>query len=78
MRPPFGSSEGSVVMDLPKVVSSEEWKAANERIVSKEKELTRQIDALAAGRRRQDGEMFGLSSPARGGQRSGGSAGAAM
>jgi predicted dithiol-disulfide oxidoreductase (DUF899 family) len=40
-------------MDLPKVVSSEQWQATNERIVSKEKELMRQSDALAAERRRQ-------------------------
>ncbi|HET6146997.1 MAG TPA: DUF899 domain-containing protein [Polyangia bacterium] len=40
-------------MKLPKVVSAEEWKAANERIISKEKELTRASDALAAERRRQ-------------------------
>jgi predicted dithiol-disulfide oxidoreductase (DUF899 family) len=40
-------------MQLPKVVSAEEWKAANERIISKEKALTRQSDALAAERRRQ-------------------------
>src|SRR5215471_7320920 len=40
-------------MDLPKVVSAKEWNAANEQILSKEKELTRQSDALAAARRRQ-------------------------
>jgi predicted dithiol-disulfide oxidoreductase (DUF899 family) len=40
-------------MELPKVVSAEEWKAANERIISREKALTRQSDALAAERRRQ-------------------------
>jgi predicted dithiol-disulfide oxidoreductase (DUF899 family) len=40
-------------MDLPKVVSAEEWEAANKRILAKEKEMTRQSDALAAERRRQ-------------------------
>ena len=40
-------------MDLPKVVSAEEWESANKRIISKEKELMRQSDALAAERRRQ-------------------------
>src|SRR6266536_2390845 len=40
-------------MDLPKVVSAEEWNEANKRILSKEKEMTRQSDALAAERRRQ-------------------------
>jgi predicted dithiol-disulfide oxidoreductase (DUF899 family) len=40
-------------MDLPSVVSPEEWKAANERIVAKEKALMKEGDALAAERRRQ-------------------------
>jgi predicted dithiol-disulfide oxidoreductase (DUF899 family) len=40
-------------MELPKVVSAEEWAAANERIIAKEKEATRASDALAAERRRQ-------------------------
>jgi predicted dithiol-disulfide oxidoreductase (DUF899 family) len=40
-------------MELPKVVSAEEWEAANERIIAKEKEATRASDALAAERRWQ-------------------------
>jgi predicted dithiol-disulfide oxidoreductase (DUF899 family) len=40
-------------MNLPEVVSEEEWQAANERIIAREKELTRASDALAAERRRQ-------------------------
>ena len=40
-------------MELPKVVSAEEWEAANERIIAKEKEATGASDALAAERRRQ-------------------------
>jgi predicted dithiol-disulfide oxidoreductase (DUF899 family) len=40
-------------MELPKVVPAEEWEAANERIIAKEKALTREGDALAAERRRQ-------------------------
>jgi predicted dithiol-disulfide oxidoreductase (DUF899 family) len=40
-------------MNLPDVVSQEEWKAANDRILAKEKALTREGDALAAERRRQ-------------------------
>src|SRR5579864_3315302 len=40
-------------MNLPNVVSAEEWEAANKRILSKEKEMTRASDALAAERRRQ-------------------------
>src|SRR6202008_3277989 len=43
----------SAVMDLPKVVSAEEWEAANKRILSKEKEMTRHNAALAAERRPQ-------------------------
>src|ERR1044071_4888197 len=45
--------ERSVVMKLPNVVSAQEWEAANKRILSKEKEMTRMSDALAAERRRQ-------------------------
>src|SRR5690242_13754112 len=40
-------------MNLPAVVSQEEWEGANARILAKEKELTRAGDALAAERRRQ-------------------------
>jgi len=39
-------------MNLPPVVSVEEWKAAREEMLVKEKELTRARDALAAERRR--------------------------
>lgn len=39
-------------MNLPPVVSPEEWKAAREELLVKEKELTRARDALAAERRR--------------------------
>jgi predicted dithiol-disulfide oxidoreductase (DUF899 family) len=40
-------------MNLPPVVSQDEWQAAHERLLAKEKELTRAHDALAAERRRQ-------------------------
>jgi predicted dithiol-disulfide oxidoreductase (DUF899 family) len=40
-------------MNLPDVVSPKEWRAANKRILDKEKSLTREGDALAAERRRQ-------------------------
>src|SRR5262245_37785098 len=40
-------------MELPKVVSAEEWEAANKAIVDREKAMTRESDALAAERRRQ-------------------------
>jgi predicted dithiol-disulfide oxidoreductase (DUF899 family) len=38
-------------MNLPPVVSAEEWKTAREELLVKEKELTRARDALAAERR---------------------------
>jgi predicted dithiol-disulfide oxidoreductase (DUF899 family) len=39
-------------MDLPQVVSAEEWRVASEALLAKEKEATRAGDALAAERRR--------------------------
>jgi predicted dithiol-disulfide oxidoreductase (DUF899 family) len=39
-------------MNLPEVVSPEEWQAAHEKLLAKEKEATRARDALAAERRR--------------------------
>ena len=41
-----------VEMEAPKVVSSQEWEAARQQLLVKEKELTRARDALAAERRR--------------------------
>ena len=40
-------------MNLPEVVSADEWEAAHEKLLAKEKEATRAGDALAAERRRQ-------------------------
>ncbi|GAA1029298.1 hypothetical protein GCM10009557_17310 [Virgisporangium ochraceum] len=39
-------------MNRPAVVSAEEWKSAREELLTKEKALTRALDALAAERRR--------------------------
>jgi predicted dithiol-disulfide oxidoreductase (DUF899 family) len=39
-------------MDMPPVVSPQEWEAARENLLVKEKELTRARDAMAASRRR--------------------------
>ncbi|MEU8200512.1 DUF899 domain-containing protein [Streptosporangium sp. NPDC049046] len=39
-------------MDRPQVVSAQDWQAAREALLAKEKELTRAQDALAAERRR--------------------------
>ena len=40
-------------MELPKIVSREEWQQAHEALLAKEKQATRERDALAAERRRQ-------------------------
>src|SRR5215203_6526966 len=39
-------------MDMPPIVSPQDWTAAREQLLVKEKELTRARDALAAERRR--------------------------
>ena len=39
-------------MDMPPIVSPQEWEAARQELLVKEKELTRARDALAAERRR--------------------------
>src|SRR5204862_6545517 len=39
-------------MNRPKIVSTQEWEAARQQLLVKEKELTRARDALAAERRR--------------------------
>ena len=39
-------------MNMPTIVSPQEWGAAREKLLVKEKELTRARDALAADRRR--------------------------
>ncbi|MEV7007075.1 DUF899 domain-containing protein [Streptosporangium sp. NPDC051022] len=44
---------------LPAVVSPEEWQAARDELLVKEKELTRALDALAAERRRLPMVRFG-------------------
>src|SRR5918996_3469668 len=41
-----------VVMKTPPIVSAEEWEAARQQLLVKEKSLTRARDALAAERRR--------------------------
>ena len=39
-------------MDMPPIVSPQDWQAAREKLLVKEKELTHARDALAAERRR--------------------------
>ena len=45
-------SESDVKMTTPPIVSQQEWEAERQRLLVKEKELTRARDALAAERRR--------------------------
>ena len=40
------------IMDTPPIVSAQEWEAAREKLLVKEKDLTRARDAMAAERRR--------------------------
>jgi predicted dithiol-disulfide oxidoreductase (DUF899 family) len=46
-------------MELPQIVSREEWQQAHEALLAKEKRATRERDALAAERRRQPMLEFG-------------------
>src|SRR5215472_19354231 len=44
--------KGDIAMKTPPIVSSEEWEAARQKLLVKEKAFTRSRDALAAERRR--------------------------
>jgi predicted dithiol-disulfide oxidoreductase (DUF899 family) len=48
-------------MDLPPIVSPQEWDAARQELLVKEKEFTRARDALAAQRRRMPTPTFYLN-----------------
>ena len=50
--PEKGRKEGPHAMNTPTIVSPQEWEAAREQLLVKEKALTRARDALAAERRR--------------------------
>ena len=50
--PDKGGKEGLHTMNTPPIVSPQEWEAAREQLLVKEKALTRSRDALAAERRR--------------------------
>src|SRR5438094_9312543 len=53
MRPKKrGSETEASEMKCPKIVSPQEWEAARQQLLVKEKQLTRARDALAAERRR--------------------------
>src|SRR5215469_9151084 len=43
---------GHLIMKTPQIVAPEDWEAARQRLLVKEKELTRARDAMAAERRR--------------------------
>ena len=43
---------GHLAMNTPPIVSQQEWEAARQQLLVKEKALTRSRDALAAERRR--------------------------
>src|SRR4026207_1820653 len=46
------NNEKSIVMKTPPIVSAQEWEAARQQLLVKEKALTHARDALAAERRR--------------------------
>jgi hypothetical protein len=50
--PEKGRKEGQHAINTPPIVSPQEWEAAREQVLVKEKALTRARDALAAERRR--------------------------
>jgi len=45
-------AKGHLPMNTPPIVSPQEWEAARQQLLVKEKELTHARDALAAERRR--------------------------
>jgi len=47
-----GSTETGATMKTPPIVSADEWEAARQQLLAKEKELTHTRDSLAAARRR--------------------------
>src|SRR5215211_3605237 len=49
---PHDDTTKEITMDTPPIVSPQEWKAAREELLAKEKELTHARDALAAERRK--------------------------
>ena len=52
ISPEKGRKEGQHAMNTPPIVSPQEWEAARDQLLVKEKALTRARDALAAERRR--------------------------
>ena len=50
------STEGHLGINTPPIVSPQEWEAAREQLLVKEKESTRARDKLAAERRRNQEE----------------------
>ena len=58
-------------MNMPPIVSPQEWEAARQELLMKEKELTRARDALAAERRRMPRMAVGKEYSLRGAERAG-------
>ena len=59
-------SKEHVAMKTPPVVSQQEWQAAHQRMLVKEKAFTRSRDALAAERRRMPWMVVGRSTNSKG------------
>src|ERR1700676_5143119 len=59
--------EGQLAMNTPPIVSAQEWEAARQELLVKEKALTRSRDAMAAERRRMPWlaveEKYGFDGP---------------
>jgi predicted dithiol-disulfide oxidoreductase (DUF899 family) len=51
-QPETGRKDGQLAMNTPPIVSAQAWEVARERLLVKEKALTRARDALASERRR--------------------------
>src|SRR6267142_364364 len=51
--------KGHLAMNTPPILSTQEWEAAREQLLVKEKDLTRARDALAAERRRMPRLLHG-------------------
>src|SRR6266702_3610975 len=60
--------QGQLAMNTPPIVSPQEWEAAREQLLVKEKAFTRSRDALAAERRRMPwlavGKSYAFDGPA--------------
>src|SRR6266700_2120069 len=58
------SGKGHLEMNTPPIVSQQEWEAAHQQLLVKEKAFTRSRDALAAERRRMPWTPVGMNGTA--------------